>query len=320
TATKCYIYSYSKHPSIFFHLSVARSWGQLSLGSMSGHFSGCLLLHLRLQSIQEQRKAHLQEACHNTTMRGFEELTDPELKHLIVDDKHGIIYCYVPKVECTNWKRVLFVLNQSEPYPDIRTIHRDVLTEYSLRLMCPLQARLKHYTKFLFVRDPFVRLISAYRNKFVGYDDYFYKLYGRDILRQYGHMPHLPDTGREAFGFGIRPSFQHFVKYLIDPRTEKTVPFEPHWRQIHRLCHPCSIQYDFIGHLETLQEDANLLLKILKLDRDISFPPSPQIPVSANQLWDWFKVVPLEDRRRLYRIYELDFQLFGYAKPYALLD
>lgn len=287
-------------------------------------FSPCwdLFQFKRLLQIQEQRKAQLEEACGD--LRGTDELSYTDLKNFIVDDKHGIIYCYIPKVACTNWKRVMYVLNQSEPYADTLSVDKDAVHEVNMFTLlssfprAELKARLKHYTKFLFVRDPFVRLISAYKDKFYRHNEYFYQSFGKNILKKYAHMPNPPDTEDEAFQFGIRPTFKHFVQYLVDPQTEENEPFEPHWRQMHRLCHPCTIQYDFIGHQETLQEDANLLLKMLMLD-NIRFPPSPS-PTKTDSLWDWFKVVPLEDRRRLYRLYEQDYNLFGYPKPQSLLS
>ncbi|CAI5776207.1 carbohydrate sulfotransferase 14 [Podarcis lilfordi] len=32
------------------------------------------------------------------------------LKHLLVNDKHCFLYCYVSKVACSNWKHILKVL------------------------------------------------------------------------------------------------------------------------------------------------------------------------------------------------------------------
>ncbi|KAL7375226.1 hypothetical protein ABVT39_014016 [Epinephelus coioides] len=286
----------------------------------------------RIRRLQEQRKQLLREMCDGDVgvfpegRQSLEDLSDNELKHLIVDDNHGIIYCYIPKVACTNWKRVMFVLNMSAPYQDPMSIAGDMVhlpktfTQLNSFPRQEMKVKLKHYTKFLFVRDPFVRLISAYRNKFQRHNEYFYQHFGRDILRLYGNQSDPPETEDKAFASGIRPSFYNFIQYLLDPQTEKEAPFEPHWRQMHRLCHPCLIQYDFVGHQETLQQDAEQLLKMLKLEDDIKFPPSYENMTSPASMLDWFSTVPLEARRKLYKLYEMDFRLFGYRKPSELLD
>ncbi|RVE60566.1 hypothetical protein OJAV_G00182270 [Oryzias javanicus] len=239
---------------------------------------------------QRLRKELLRKHCAGVN-QSVVNLNNVDLNNFIVDDKNGIIYCYIPKVACTNWKRTLIALRQDEPYPDPMSFEHERVHRFDrfqhLRQFPPAErkAKLMHYTKFLFVRDPFVRLISAYRDKMQKYDKYFYEGY-----------------------------------YIIDPQTERYAPFEPHWRQMNRLCHPCLVDYDFVGHQETLQEDAQELLKILKLEDAIKFPPSYENMTSRNSVDHWFQSVPLEDRRKLFKLYEKDFQLFGYRRPIELLD
>ncbi|XDV14685.1 hypothetical protein PO909_014898 [Leuciscus waleckii] len=222
----------------------------------------------------------------------FDQIPRKALDHLIVDDHHGVIYCFVPKVACTNWKRVMIVLRFWR-----------LFGRFSRPLM---HHRLQNYTKFLFVRDPFVRLISAFRNKFALPNEEFYKKYASTMLQQ-------------AFAAGIRLSFTHFIQYLLDPQTEKVKPFNEHWQQMYRLCHPCQIDYDFVGKLETLDEDTEHLLRILGLDNQIHFPPGYRNRTAVNWERDWFANISVADRRKLYNLYEADFRLFGYDKPETLL-
>ena len=58
-------------------------------------------------SRQEERKQRILDVCSGKTSgdfpgrtRAFEQIPNRELDHLIVDDTHQIIYCYVPKVLC----------------------------------------------------------------------------------------------------------------------------------------------------------------------------------------------------------------------------
>lgn len=301
-------------------------------------------INLDYMKIQNERKRVLHSFCRNSSFhfpeknRSFDDIPNKELDHLIVDDRHGIIYCYVPKVACTNWKRILIVLSQSlqnkgKPYNNPLDIPREDVHnasshftfnkfwkrygKFSKHLM---KIKLKKYTKFLFTRDPFVRLISAFRSKFELENESFYKEFGMQILKLYSNVTEPPASVSEAFATGNKPSFSAFVQYLLDPETECKIPFNEHWRQVYRLCHPCQINYDFIGKLETLTEDAEHLLQLLNLENTVQFPPSYRNRTASSWEEDWFAKIPVEWRRKLYRLYEPDFMLFGYSKPESLLQ
>lgn len=299
------------------------------------------------ESEQDLRKQRIIEVCSGTgglefpgRTRAFEQIPFRELDHLIVDDTHQIIYCYVPKVACTNWKRIMVVLSQSlispvtgKPYTDPESVPADLVHNSSLHLTFAkfwhyygsfsrhlMALKLQHYTKFLFVRDPFVRLISAFRNKFGRPNEDFYRLFGSVMLHRYGNVSEsLAKTAAEAFASGNKPTFHQFVTYLLDPETERERIFNEHWRQVYRLCHPCQVKYDFIGHLESLETDSEQLLKLLKVDHLLQFPSGPQNRTAASWESDWFAQVPVTERRALYKLYEPDFELFGYPVPDSVL-
>ncbi|MEQ2183229.1 hypothetical protein GOODEAATRI_030637 [Goodea atripinnis] len=95
---------------------------------------------------QEARKQRIIDVCSGKEglefpgrTRAFEQIPFRELDHLIVDDTHQIIYCYVPKVACTNWKRIMVVLSQSlispitgKPYTNPQSVPADLVHNSSL--------------------------------------------------------------------------------------------------------------------------------------------------------------------------------------------
>lgn len=56
---------------------------------------------------QISRQEQLMIGCDNLNIKSKRKVNKSELDHIIVDRKHKLLYCYVPKVACTNWKRVI---------------------------------------------------------------------------------------------------------------------------------------------------------------------------------------------------------------------
>lgn len=222
------------------------------------------------------------------------------------------------QVACTNWKRVLMVLTSNGRYTDPLSIPANeahvagnlrTLSEFSVQ---EINQRLRSYLKFIFVREPFERLVSAYRNKFTrSYNTAFHKRYGTKIIRR-----HRADPAREALEQGSDVSFQEFVQYLVDPRTQREEPFNEHWERVHTLCHPCLIHYDVVGKYETLEPDAQAVLQLAGVDGTLQFPTSGKSTrTDGNMAARFFKHISPFYQKKLFNLYRMDFLLFNYSTP-----
>ncbi|XP_061624426.1 carbohydrate sulfotransferase 11-like isoform X1 [Phyllopteryx taeniolatus] len=268
------------------------------------------------KSLQGRREL-LEQACLSHTKKR-RVLSPEDLKHLIVDDKHSLIYCYVPKVACTNWKRVIMVLTSDGRYTEPLAIPANeahvagnlrTLSEFSVP---QINRRLRSYLKFVFVREPFERLVSAYRNKFtLSYNTAFHKRYGTKIIRRHRTQP-----DPEALKKGNDVTFQEFVQYLVDPRTQREEPFNEHWESVQSLCHPCLIHYDVVGKYETLEPDAHAVLSLAGVEDMLQFPTSGKSTrTDGNMAARYFKHISPFYQKRLFNLYRMDFLLFNYSTP-----
>merc|ERR1712016_4216 len=67
---------------------------------------------------------------------------------------------------------------------------------------------------------------------------------------------------------GDRVNFTEFVSFLSE-KNQKPGKVNVHWRKYEDLCQPCSVHYDFILKLETVDVDLPQFLVKIKADRTL---------------------------------------------------
>ena len=239
---------------------------------------------------------------------------DLDFSSFIVLEKYKLVYCSVPKVACTVWKRILANL---EGIKINSSVHQE--TKGKLKLLSDYTTEdrakiLKTYKKFTFVRDPFERLLSAYKDCFWGKfkrSQKFWKNYRKEIRKLLAKS-----SGLDIDVNVDNTTFEHFATYLV-LRWREGGLFQEHWREQYKLCHPCQIQFDYVGHYETLQDDAEFVLSKTKLDDKVFFPEWKPTNTSAL-MKNYYSTLSLLRIRQLWDIYKKDFELFGYTYPGAI--
>ena len=194
---------------------------------------------------------------------------------------------------------------------------------------------LQSYTKFMVVRHPIERLVSAYWHLLVlGHfvSPEYIKI--RENIVKAIH----PQTERTKLGT-LQPLFQDFVAMRLDPKWEFYK--EKHWIPYSSLCNPCRVKYDYIFKLETLQHELIPILQRIS-SKNTSVEHLKDYVVKKNRskkygaIYDNLKhkiksddavdgkpeeshVVPemfnltLSQRIKLYNLYKIDSELFDYT-------
>ncbi|XP_030561257.1 carbohydrate sulfotransferase 11 [Drosophila novamexicana] len=274
------------------------------------------------QTINIQRQEFMQRQCEllEANRQTVDDLTELQMDHMIVDKEHKLLYCYVPKVACTNWKRVLMLLtgkwqNGTDPLQIPGSLAHSVgmFTKfYDLNEEDRAQVLSEEYTRFILVRHPFERLLSAYRNKLEGCSPsarYFQSRVGRQIVREL-----RPGASNESLNQGNDVQFGEFVQYLLTPELSRTnqTDYNEHWEVIAKLCNPCVMKYNVVGKYDTLLDDSALALYLAGA-KNLTFPTGHKPSSTRANLRKYFDPLPIGAIRHLYEIYEEDFRLFDYG-------
>lgn len=173
------------------------------------------------------------------------------------------------------------------------------------------------YFKFTFVREPFERLLSAYKDKFVylrSEDHYYRARHGREILKNY-----RPNASRRSLEELNDIKFREFMEYLVKNGGDKTTwVMDQHWDNYANICGMCDIEYDFIGHYETMEQDLSDFIKAARLSPQNAkhFSGYRYIPSKTNaSLLNYYSQIPLKWIDTLGEIYNASFRMFGYSFP-----
>ena len=253
-----------------------------------------------IEQQQRDRTQILRRSCKSQKLNKA-KLDKSELRYIIVSDKYKTMYCYIPKVACTQWNTVFLSLDNRT---NVTNVHDPkyfkFLNQYSDK---DVEFRLKTYFKFLFVREPLERLVSAYVNKFVNHQWEW-----RHILQ---YSKEIVDSYRQEYrDADDNVTFTKFIFYLTGAGFDNN----RHWNLYDKLCHPCAIHYDFIGHFENMPKEASYVLRKTGMDRVATFPPFYSHNTSAKMA-EKYSEVPRWKIIELANAYQKDFEMFSYPFP-----
>ncbi len=264
---------------------------------------------------QVDRMSTMYDVCWGTVIMENPISTTDDFLYIQVDDKRKFLMCIPHKSGSTNWLRMLAITSGNKEinrntyvfgsdYVNMTGIRR--LSSYSLEEQAQ---RIHTYTKYIFVRNPYARLLSAYRDKFVAETDYGYKVFS-EIMLQKMRGENYKQTSRA----NVTMTFREFIGYILNMNE-----FDGHWSPYQLQCLPCKIKYNYVGKFETFEKDASEILRQITgnatIPDIIQRDAGPFSKVKTEDIVnEYFNTLPKDWLLRLHKIYSTDLEMFGYYK------
>ncbi|XP_060573576.1 carbohydrate sulfotransferase 11-like [Ruditapes philippinarum] len=162
-----------------------------------------------------------------------------------------LLYCRVNKCASTMTLELLKQLFSCDTECLIKNAERVRLNTNARQLM-------DDAFSFMVVREPYGRLFSTYCNIFYfPKEDWLYR--GIKLIK----LTRL-NISYDSLTYGHDLSFSELVKYTVDTY-ENNDRLDEHVRPMHhKSCNPCVFKFDYIAHLETLQNDFDFIFNNLQ--------------------------------------------------------
>ncbi|CAK8673554.1 carbohydrate sulfotransferase 10-like [Clavelina lepadiformis] len=286
----------------------------------------------------KKRVSYIRGQCENEAVKDrlqFSQIKNTEWPWIYVSRKHRTLYCQTPKVGSTNWLKVFSVLegkfNDTE---NSAQVHNVPLLLLSYLNATEREFVLTNYTKFMVIREPFQRILSAYRDKFLphaGAGIPMFRNLGKKIAARYREDDAIPRDLKKynKLAQKITPSFQEFLQYVVDGNNYviPTHYSEPrHWQRQIDLCYPCRINYDYVIDMKYAEEEANFVLKSAGVPPEIRYPKNLNLPLdemSKGDIAKRYQALPQQFYSKvnpkivndLYHYYKCDYDMFGFPPP-----
>ncbi|CAK9297764.1 unnamed protein product [Gordionus sp. m RMFG-2023] len=112
-------------------------------------------------------------------------------------------------------------------------------------------------------------------------------------------------------------TFSQFLSYIVEH--DKYFPgksMNVHWQPSYNVCQPCHIPYDFVGKLEDMSLDGQVLFDLLGFSKFMAFPGDLRPNHSFRKIGDTksiFRALDPELYKKLRRVYDQDFEMFNYS-------
>ncbi|KAM3851433.1 carbohydrate sulfotransferase 9-like isoform 1-T3 [Vipera latastei] len=256
---------------------------------------------------QNDRKINLDSICLSKNLKNVKRKLDVHVaRQLFVEENYKFIYCEVPKVGCSNWKKIVLLLKLNLSRDVFETSHEEIHKTNLLKRLSSYPSEqqaefLNSFTKVMFTRHPLERLVSAYRDKLLHHEPYYSITVANEIKALFRKDKNL--TGPVTF--------QEFVNYVV---TSNDKHLDIHWKPMFQLCDPCNIHYDILGKYETLQEDVSHVLSRLRVPESVRYPDSKFYAQRTNKnlTTQYLKKLDWNQIQKLMKLYQIDFSLFNY--------
>uniref|UniRef100_A0A182SFU7 Carbohydrate sulfotransferase n=1 Tax=Anopheles maculatus TaxID=74869 RepID=A0A182SFU7_9DIPT len=242
----------------------------------------------------------------------------PNAWEFFISPGHGIAWCNIFKAASSTW---MYYFNILGGY-SVQYLQRTKASPIDLarkRFPRPTANELNDYISntisFLIVREPFERLLSAYRNKLEGCRNKYYKLLGEQIVKKF-RKTHPLKGAKTPHG----PTFREFLEFLVS-HYRSGGRFDEHWSPVYSFCTPCSINFTLIAKMETFQRDSEYIIRQAGLETLLlnKMPRYKARWITNRSASDTRNLIPRYfaqiDEKLLtdvLEIYQLDFELFGY--------